>query len=51
VFLGQSNAVTIADGIRLSPGSAIELELAAGVAIYAISNGAGADLRVAELAA
>lgn len=51
VYLGSSNAVTSADGIRLSPGSNIELELQAGVAIYAIANSAGADLRIAELAA
>lgn len=51
VFLGHSNAVTSANGIRLSAGSAIELELAAGVAIYAIASGASADLRVAEIAA
>lgn len=51
VFLGHSNAVTAANGIRLSAGSAIELDLAAGVSIYAIANGPNADLRIAELAA
>jgi hypothetical protein len=51
VFLGNSNAVTSANGIRLSAGSTIELELAAGVDIYAIANNNGADLRVAEIAA
>jgi hypothetical protein len=51
VFLGQTNTVTSANGLRLSAGSAIELELAAGTAIYAIANAAGADLRIAELAA
>ena len=50
VYLGESNAVTSASGLRLSAGAAIELDLAAGAAIYAIANGAGADIRVAELA-
>jgi hypothetical protein len=50
LYLGHSNAVTTANGIRLSAGAGIELELAAGVAIYAISSAAGADVRVAELA-
>lgn len=51
VFLGHSNAVTSANGIRLSAGSAIEIDLAAGVELYAISSAAGADLRVLEMAA
>lgn len=50
MYLGESSTVTSASGIRLSAGSAIELELAAGVAIYAISSAAGADARVAQFA-
>jgi hypothetical protein len=49
VFIGHDSSVTAANGIRLSAGSAIELDLAEGVDIYAIANGAGADLRIAEL--
>jgi hypothetical protein len=51
LYLGHSNAVTTANGIRLSSGAGIELELAAGVEIWAIANDASADVRVAELAA
>jgi hypothetical protein len=51
IHLGHSNAVTDANGIRLSAGAATELELAAGVDIYAIGPAAGADIRIAEFAA
>jgi len=50
-YLGHSNAVTSANGIRISGGSSIELEIADGVALYAISDASGADLRIMELAA
>lgn len=50
VYLAQANTVTAGTGIRLSPGSAIELELSAGAAIYAVATTTGADLRVAEFA-
>lgn len=50
VYLGHSNAVTSSNGIRLSAGAAIEVELAAGVNIYAISDASGSDIRVAEFA-
>ena len=50
LYLGHDNAVTAADGIRISAGVYIEMELAAGVAIYGISNAASADIRVAEFA-
>lgn len=50
IYLGHSNAVTSANGLKLPVGEAVELELAAGVAIYAISGVASADIRVAELA-
>lgn len=50
VYLGHSSGVTAANGIRLSPGASIEIDLAAGTALYAIANGAGADIRVMELA-
>jgi hypothetical protein len=51
VYLGHANTVTASNGLRLSSGAAIELDLTEGVALYAISNAAGADLRIAELAA
>src|SRR5690606_856713 len=38
IYLGHANTVTSSNGIRLSAGAAIEVELAAGVAIYAISD-------------
>ena len=50
VYLGISAAVTAANGIRLSGGAALELDLAAGVGIFAISDAIGADLRVAQFA-
>lgn len=50
LYLGSTNAVTAADGIRISAGVTIEMELAAGVAIYGIANAASADIRVAEFA-
>jgi hypothetical protein len=50
LYLGDLNTVTSADGIRLPAGASMELEIAAGVAIYGISTAAGADIRVAEFA-
>lgn len=53
IYLGNANTVTATGatgGIRISAGVTIEMELAAGVAIYAIANAAGADIRVAEFA-
>lgn len=50
VYLGVSSGVTASDGIRLSAGAAIELDLAAGVPIFAISDSTGSDLRVAQFA-
>lgn len=50
VYLGNDNAVTTANGIRLSANSSVELELGAGIDLYAISNTASADLRYFELA-
>ncbi len=49
-YIGSSSGVTVSTGIRLSGGAAIELELAAGVDIYAISTLAGTELRVAQFA-
>lgn len=48
-YLGISAAVTSATGIRLSGGAAIELDLDAGAAIFAISDST-TDLRVAQFA-
>lgn len=50
VYLAETNAVTSGNGIRLSSGSSVELDLAAGVNIYAIAFAPGADLRIAEMA-
>jgi len=51
VYLGHDNTVTAigaTGGIRISAGVTIEMELAAGVEIWAIANAASADLRIAE---
>jgi hypothetical protein len=50
LFLSHANTVSSANGIRLSANAAMELEVAAGVEVWAISSAAGADIRVAELA-
>ena len=53
IHLGHSDQVSSSNGIRLSAGAAVELELAAGVGVWAIgpSAGPGADIRIAEFAA
>jgi hypothetical protein len=51
VYLGHANTVTSSNGIRLDAGANIELDLAAGVALYAITSAASADLRILEQAA
>lgn len=47
IYLGDSS-VTTGTGLRLSPGSALELELAAGTSLYAIAGTAGIPARVLE---
>jgi hypothetical protein len=47
IWLGNAS-VTAANGIRLSAGSALEIELAASAVLYAIANTASADVRVFE---
>lgn len=49
VFLGNST-VTIANGIELSPGAALELDAAAAVDLYGITAAGTADVRIMELA-
>lgn len=50
VYLGNNASVTTANGIRLSANSSVELDLGAGITLYAIANAAGADVRYFELA-
>lgn len=51
IYLGEANTLTLGSGIRLSANASIEIELKAGVAIYAIANSAGgADIRIAQFA-
>lgn len=50
VFLGSNASVTTANGIRLSAGSSIELEIAAGVNIHGITASSTADVRYFEVA-
>lgn len=50
LFLGTSTSVTTANGIRLSPGAAIELDAATTINLHGIANGAGCDVRILELA-
>lgn len=47
IYLGTAS-VTTANGLRLSPGSALEIELAASTSIYAIAGSAGVLARVLE---
>lgn len=47
VFVGGSNAVTAANGVRLAAGESLELETSA--AIWAIGSVAGRDVRVLEV--
>ena len=47
IFVGAVG-VTVAAGLRLSPGSALEIELAAGTSLYAIASVAGVLARVLE---
>lgn len=51
LYIGSSNAVTSADGMKLPAGTSWEIEVAAGTAVYAIASAAGTDLRIAEFAA
>lgn len=50
IFIGFDNTVTTSTGLRLSPGSFYEIELGAGVSVYAISTAAAQNLRYAEFA-
>jgi hypothetical protein len=47
IYLGTSS-VTTANGLRLSPGSALEIELAASASLYAIAGSNGVLARVLE---
>lgn len=49
-YLGHNGSVTASNGIRLSPGAAIELDVAPAVNLHAIASAAGCDLRIMELA-
>lgn len=49
VYLGKDNTVTSTTGIRLDPGAAIELEIAAGVNLHGITASNTADVRYFEI--
>lgn len=49
IFLGEST-VTAANGLRLSAGSSIELEVGPQINLYAIAVGGTADVRILQLA-
>lgn len=50
LYLGNSSSVTTSDGIRLSPGAAIELDAGPAIDLYGIANGTNCDVRILELA-
>lgn len=51
VWIKEATGVSTANGIKIPKGSSYEQALDAGSSIYAISDGASADLRIAEYAA
>ena len=50
IFIGFDNAVDATNGFRISAGGVLEIEADAALDVYAISNGAAADLRYMEFA-
>jgi hypothetical protein len=50
VFIGSNNSVTTANGVRLSSGSSVELEVGAGVNLHGITSSGTADVRYFEVA-
>ena len=50
VFIKEDNTVATASGIEIAPGAVFEMELSAGVSVYAISSGTGTEVRIAEMA-
>lgn len=50
VFIGSDASVTTANGLRLSAGSSIELEVGAGVNLHGITSTGTADVRYFEVA-
>lgn len=50
LYLGNSGSVTTSNGIRLSPGAAIELDAGPSINLHGIANGSGCDVRILELA-
>lgn len=51
VWIREVTGVTTANGLKIPKGSSYEQALDAGATIFAISDGASADLRIAEYAA
>lgn len=51
VFIGSNASVTTSTGIRLDPGSALELEVAAGINVHGIVSSGTADVRYFEIGA
>lgn len=49
VYVGPTG-VTTADGLRISAGGSLEVEIGPGVTLYGIANSASADVRVFEVA-
>jgi len=50
VFVGCDSSVTVANGIKLSKGSSMEMPFGAGVDVHAITASGTADIRILELA-
>lgn len=51
VFVGSNASVTVANGIKLSPGASIVLDAGAGINLHGITASGTADVRYLELAA
>lgn len=51
IYIGASNAVTAANGIKIAAGSSFSETLGAGATIWAITPSGTADVRIAEFAA
>lgn len=50
IFIGESNAVTVATGTKIAKGSSFSEKLAAGANIWVICASGSSDLRVSEFA-
>ena len=50
IFVGQSNAVTVASGIRIPANGSMDMDVGQDIAVWAISSAANNDVRIMQLA-